>query len=174
MRKTQTEIAEQIGISNVRVSQIISEIQQEWRASAMRDWDTLKSEELARIDQVEREAWRAWERSCEDYTEETSETGERPVRQVIDAENRRFEIVSMAFARAKFKKSKSVGDPRFLAVVNQCIERRCALLGLDAPKIIDIEMRIREAARAEGLDEEAAVEEARRLTKQYAIVARGN
>jgi hypothetical protein len=166
-RKRQVEISEEMGISQPRVSRIICEIQAEWRASAMRDWDTLKSEELARIDHVEAEAWKAWDRSCQEYTEETTETGERPVRMVDEAG--KFTISSMAFARARMKREKRIGDPRFLQIVNQCIERRCDLLGLDAPKVIDIELRIREAARIEGLDEEAAVEEARRLLKSYTV-----
>lgn len=165
-RKSQQEIADTIGISQSRVSQIVSELQRDWLNSAMRDWDTLKSEELARINEVESEAWIAWRRSTAEYTEITEEVNETPTKQI--GEDGKITIISMGLAKTRLKREMRYGDPRFLQIINQCIERRCNLLGLDAPKIVDIELRIREAARAEGLDEEAAVEEARRLLRSYA------
>lgn len=47
--------------------------------------------------------------------------------------------------------------------VLRLLERRAALLGLDAPRRVDIETRVRQLAAAAGLDPDAAVAEAGRL-----------
>ena len=39
-----------------------------------------------------------------------------------------------SFARSKTRR-RAAGDPRFLAGVSSCIERRCRLLGLDTPSV---------------------------------------
>ena len=31
-----------------------------------------------------------------------------------------------------------IGDPRFLTVLDNCIERRCKILGIEAPKRLDL------------------------------------
>ena len=36
--------------------------------------------------------------------------------------------------KASVKKEGQAGDPRFLDGVLKCVERRCSILGLDAPK----------------------------------------
>lgn len=50
--------------------------------------------------------------------------------------------------------------------VLRVLERRAALLGLDAPQRVDIEQRVRQLAVAAGLDADAAVVEAARLLRE--------
>src|SRR5690349_19797662 len=60
---TQMEIAAKEGCSQTTISADLIQIRREWRASMVRDFDDARAAELKKIDRVEREAWRAWERS---------------------------------------------------------------------------------------------------------------
>lgn len=59
--KTQWDIARLINVSQGTVCNDLTALRKNWLASALRDFDTLKAEELAKIDNVERAAWDAWE-----------------------------------------------------------------------------------------------------------------
>ena len=111
----QSEIAAELGIDQATVSRDLKTIRATWLASAVRDFDALKAQELAKIDAVEREYWLAWERSQQnkevEYTEDSSK----------------------GFKSGKRREGQA-GNPAFLAGVLTCIERRCAILGIDAPK----------------------------------------
>lgn len=94
----------------------------------VRAFDRYKAEQLAKIDAIEKAAWKGWRRSL------------RP------AEKRSAEVINDSDGERK-KSSKTeegqAGDPAFLAVMHKCIERRCKILGLDAvpntpPSIVPI------------------------------------
>ena len=113
----QTTIAADLGINQAQVSRDLKAIRQAWLASQIRDFDAAKAQELAKIDHVEAAAWVAWARSTAD-----KET-----------------IIREADANQKPKKAVrrtegQAGDATFLRVVLDCIERRCKILGLDAPQ----------------------------------------
>jgi hypothetical protein len=115
----QADIAEEVGLNQGTVSRDLKALHKEWLASALVDIDEAKSRELAKIDKLEREYWQAWERSQEDaetVTKKATETG--------GVERKEGAIVTKGQA----------GDPRFLAGVQWCIERRCKILGIDAPE----------------------------------------
>ena len=65
----QVDIAEQVNVSQATVSRDLAALQEEWHHSTLIDIDAKKSEELAKVDRLEREYWRAWQRSCEDSDE---------------------------------------------------------------------------------------------------------
>jgi transcriptional regulator with XRE-family HTH domain len=113
--QTQSEIAGVFGVSQAQISKDLAAIRAAWLASAVRDFDAAKAQELAKIDTVEREYWLAWERSKKDKETEYSEDS------------------SKGFKSGKRREGQA-GNPAFLAGVLTCIERRCAILGLDAPK----------------------------------------
>ena len=119
----QVEIAAALGISQQQVSYDLKAIRAAWLASAVRDFDALKAQELAKIDAVEREYWLAWERSKKDKEISVQEGGE------VDPQTRKPRIKKVVM-----RKEGRAGNPAFLAGVLTCIERRCAILGLDAPK----------------------------------------
>lgn len=113
----QTTIAAAMGIDQAQVSRDLKMIRSLWLASTVRDFDTARAQELAKIDAVEREYWTAWERSKEDKeisVQEASADGKKK--------------------KVSLRKEGQAGAPAFLAGVLSCIERRCAVLGLDAPK----------------------------------------
>jgi hypothetical protein len=121
--KTQRDIAGIIcedrdySLSQQQISADLSEVQRRWRESSVRDFDELKGRELARIDLLERTYWAAWEESRK------------------RRERRKTGRVSGAAQRdtAEIVTEDQIGDHRFLQGIQWCIERRCAILGLDSP-----------------------------------------
>ena len=92
-------------------------IRDNWMASSLRDFDSAKAEQLAKLDQMELEAWREWQRSCEDYKKKTA-------------------TVQGGVACEKIETGGQAGDPRYLTAILSIVERRCRLLGLDLPQKI--------------------------------------
>jgi transposase len=117
---TQAEIAEEVKLSQATVSRDLKAIQEQWRQASILEINEAKARELAKIDLLEREYWVAWERSLDDLQSKTikargtKEEG-KPYEQTIHT-------------------SDSNGDPRYLAGIQWCIERRCQILGIDAPR----------------------------------------
>lgn len=111
----QAEIAVELGISQSTVSRIIKELVNEWQTERVYNINEAKARELAKIDQVELEAWKAWSRSQEDAVKE------------VEGSNHQG-----AFSQTSTE--GQAGDPRFLSMVIDCIKQRCAILGVEAPK----------------------------------------
>jgi len=113
-------------------------MQKQWLEATLIDFNEAKAREIAKVDRLEREYWSAWMRSCED-AETITEKGkggkgaEKPD----------------TFEKTKQRKGQA-GDPRFLAGVQWCIERRIKLFGLDEPDRLIVDWRA-EAERA-GID----------------------
>lgn len=118
---TQAEIADVLGCHQTTVSRDLKALQREWQTSSLIDFDEAKAQELAKIDHLEREAWLAYLRSQED-AETFVRKEKRPGTQVVKGAQ---ELTSTTTGQ--------VGDPRFLAIVDKCIARRCKIIGLDAP-----------------------------------------
>ena len=115
---SQSDICNQMGLSEDRVSDDLRAIRKEWRESRIRDFDEAQAQELAKIDRLEREAWDAWERSQRDRETSTTEQA-----QGMNARQ-----------RVQFRKQGQTGNQSYLTTVQWCIDRRCKLLGLDAPE----------------------------------------
>jgi hypothetical protein len=118
---TQAEIGGQLGLSRQQVGYDLEAVRQGWLQSSLMDFNAKKAEELARIDQLEREYRDAWEKSKSGHETTTTE-------QTTTADGGR--------TRAAIRKEEEHGDPRYLAGVQWCIEQRCKLLGLNAPQKI--------------------------------------
>lgn len=123
-RHSLREIARRCGELTVRqIRRDLDHIRKMWADSASEDLKFYLSKELARIDLIEGEAWREWEKSCQPEVEtaiqiETasqSEGGQEP--QKIEKRGR--------------KKKYSSGNPAFLSQMLGCVDRRMRLLGLD-------------------------------------------
>ncbi len=119
--RTQRDIAEVVGVSQGQVNHDLKLIQQRWRESSIMDMNEAKQKELARIDEVEIQFWEAWERSKNERTRARQESDGK-------SKDGKPNVV-----RATMEKEQRDGNPAFLAGVMSCIERRCKLLGLDAP-----------------------------------------
>lgn len=113
---TQHEICKRFGVSQPTISHDLKRIREAWRNSAIRDFDALRDEQLAKVDEAERRAWEVFERSREDAVK---------TRREVDADGK--------FGEGYMERVGQAGDLRALDTVLKCIERRCKLLGLDAP-----------------------------------------
>ena len=117
--RTQWEIARTVQRSQGTICTDLKAIEAEWLRSAVMDVNARKARELAKVDRVEREAYRGWRRSLKN--------AEKTRKKAIDAgDGQRKEAETISEGQA--------GDPRFLQIVMSCIERRCKLLGADAPQ----------------------------------------
>jgi len=135
---TQAAIADRINadtdcdytLSQQTISNDIRAIQAVWLKSSLRDFDEMRAEQLGKVDRLEREYWRGWERSCED-AETVVKKQKGTLTKHQDEATGKF--VAERPAEQQQTSKGQAGDPRFLAGVERCIERRCKLLGLDAP-----------------------------------------
>ncbi len=114
--KKQSEIAEMLGVTQATVSLDLKAIRDMWLESSLRDFDELKAQELAKIDELEAAYWAAWERSLGDVQTKTLRGNKSDQVKTIKLEEQN-------------------GDPRFLQGVERCIQKRCELLGLTAPAV---------------------------------------
>lgn len=113
----QVDIATELGLSQQQISYDLRTIQERWRKSTAINLDEAKQKELSRIDELEREFWAAWEASKTERTKARQEKGAKGV-----------------ITKASMEKEQRDGNPAFLNGVLSCIDRRCKLLGLDAPE----------------------------------------
>lgn len=128
--KYQAEIARQLGVSQQQISKDLRMLHRQWRASAIRDFDARQEQELAKIDLLERTAWEAWE--CSLHPRELTLTEQTEGGDVPDEHGKVHP--KSPVRRASVRRENQAGDPRFLERIDKCIERRCAILGLEAPK----------------------------------------
>lgn len=105
--QSQAQIAERLGVTQQTISLDLKAIQREWKEEREHDLDIAKARELARIDKIEIMYLREWQKS------------RRRRARGIDGTNTVYKTM--------------LGDPRYLAGVQWCIDKRCKLLGLDAP-----------------------------------------
>lgn len=120
----QAVIAEQLGISQTTVSRCLKRVADYCRKIYSAEFKEILNRELQKLDHLELEAWKGWEKSCKDAARQTvkavrSGTEAIPVEKTLVTEGQS-------------------GDPRFLQIVNDCISKRCDLLGVEAPKKIDL------------------------------------
>lgn len=110
--KTQSEIAAELNMQKGTVSRDIKAIQQRWQQSTLMDFHSARMIQIAKLDQIEAEAWEAWQKSKEEATAATRSTSDD------------------AGTRTTISKRTQSGDSRYLAVIRDVIELRARLLGL--------------------------------------------
>src|SRR5437763_248565 len=125
---SQLAMAEKLGVSRQQIGYDLRTLNQRWQESALAHLDAKKARELARLDHLEAVAWDAWERSCQDAETISSSM----VKGRIGKEGVALPDLQKV---AKITKHQ-IGDPRFLEQVYKCIDKRCEVLGLNAPKKI--------------------------------------
>lgn len=123
---TQWEIGQQIGVSQQCIAKDIQALETDWLAAAVVDLDAAKAKELARIDRLERVAWRAWQRSCQ-HKERTSSRLEKK----LDDDAQQGKTVASKHTEARD------GNPEYLKRVEWCINKRCELLKLNPPQRLE-------------------------------------
>jgi hypothetical protein len=126
----------------------LRELRKEWRESALLDFHARKAQELADVDQIEAAAWEAWERSHGETRIMTTKTTAIVVEP--KASRKRSKFAEEHFpeddltdgggfeTEATERVEYLAGDARFLEVALKCVEKRCKILGLDAPVKVDV------------------------------------
>jgi predicted transcriptional regulator len=112
---TQMQIAEKLGVTQATISNDLKALRKAWQKSALVDIDQMKEQELAKIDRLESEYWQAWEAS-------------KGVKRIKTGEKRAGQE-----GRASVREEDRTGDPRYLRGVMDCIDKRCKILGIEAP-----------------------------------------
>lgn len=137
--KWQAEIGQILGMRQQQVSYDLKVLQRRWYQESIADIDQRKALELQKVDAIEREAWASWEKSKQprEVTITEASEGAHPGR------------------KATMRKEGQAGDPRFLAEIGKCVDRRVAILGIGARE---------EALKQAGLGLAALLEEARQQT----------
>jgi len=158
--RPQIEMAEELGVDENYVVEAIRTLRSEW-ASRRDDFNTRKDEELAKLDNLEQEAWQAWQRSCE----------ERIVTRVHLERMRPSSQDEPVITEQVITKEARDGNPIYLEMVFRCIDRRIKMLGMDAPVRIqsDVTLVALAAKIAEDLDldKEEILTEAERIFQTF-------
>lgn len=171
----QADIAASMGVQQSTISKDLRELQRRWQAASVTAMDAMKAEQLAKIDELERTYWEAWARSKEDAEITVTKTRGLKIKktdtvpvtggELLTATNH-TEVTGAPF-ETMHRTEGQVGNPAFLAGVQWCINKRCELFGLDAPRKVEW----RQEAAAKGLDPSAIFNE---LVKNYvAALPRG-
>lgn len=116
------EMSQRLKMHPATIRADIKAVIRQWREATFANIDEKRAEQLAKIDTVELTYWEEWERSREPRKSKTTNRGTRAaaMRKVVSSSSERTET--------------QLGNPAYLAGVMTCIERRCKLLGLDAPQ----------------------------------------
>lgn len=126
----QWRIGQIIGVSQSQISDDLGEIKNRWRESAIMDFNERKARELAKIDELERIAWDAYKKSCLPKKQLT-----RKRKSIIIGEDKDNEgTPASEIERTLRVEHQAPGNESFLGRVAWCIDRRCELLGIDAPR----------------------------------------
>jgi len=87
--------------------------------------DKVKARALATLDEMEREAWEAWERSKKSKIKKKAQT-----RTTAAGADGKAGPSSQAAERWEEDQN---GDPRWMDILLKIVDRRCKILGIDAP-----------------------------------------
>lgn len=113
---SQAEIAKQLEMSPQQVNKDIIAIRAMWEQRIMTAFGNRQEFIFQKIQTVEREAWEAWEKSKEPKTVQSMTKGETVNKQMV-------------------KKEERGGDPRYLAIAADCIDRYAKLLGTNVERV---------------------------------------
>ena len=108
---SQNEIAKMVGCTQCTVSRDLKVIQQKWEEETIDNIDFIKKREIEKLSCLENTYWKSFEKSLK--------------RTILSKEGVQIEV-------------QAPGDPRFLSGVLNCIDKRMKLLGLEAPKKLNI------------------------------------
>ncbi len=132
--KRQNEIAMSRQVTQSQISKDLKLLQAMWMESAQRDFDTVKQEQLAKIDHLEREAWAAWERSLQDkevtFTEQANASPAAALLTGLPEDDKPVLKPGSTRTKTYIRKEGQTGNTAYLAQVQWCIEQRCKIFAL--------------------------------------------
>jgi hypothetical protein len=107
-------------IDQSQISLDIKAIIQGWKESAINDIAEQRQVELEKVNRLELTYWDAWERSC---ANKQTKAARKRLGKDADAGNTVQSVTD----------ESRDGNPAFLAGVQWCVNKRCELMGLNAP-----------------------------------------
>jgi len=110
----QYKIAEQLGVTRSMITYDMRILMRRWRKASTGEIGKWKAAELEKVNHLEATYWQAWLDSCEVGVKVSKE---KKLGGVVVSTRQEIDSPS--------------GDPRHLAGVQWCVERRAKLLGLD-------------------------------------------
>ena len=134
-------------------------VRDEWRDTAKRGAADWIAEQLQKIDQLELNAWRAWDATGQMQTVKT---------QYARADDKGNPKPTAAVAQTR----QGHGDARYLQTVQWCISERCKLLGLYQPETRNVNLRTPGAARVEQYNSDDLRDEIAKLQQVAALQQR--
>ncbi len=121
--KSGREIALAVGVSASTASRDLDYIREQWRTQATADMAGRVNAELAVLDEVARQAWEGWHRSIGRHVRKVERIGRTDGKAAASVETVSEELA---------------GAVEFLNTIVKCSERRAKILGLDAPKQLNV------------------------------------
>ena len=112
----QSEIGEKLGIPFQRVSHDVAAIRAMWEAKTVESFQRRQEFIFRKIQVIEQEAWEAWEKSKEPRMSKSVTQGDTVNKQSI-------------------KKEERGGDPRYLQIAADCIDRYAKLFGVNVERV---------------------------------------
>ena len=112
----QVDMAKELKVSVSTIERDLSILRSQWEDASVYNFHSAKSEQLAKIDEIERAAWAAYESSRLERRKVThfdEQVNPRTVTQRDDA---------------------GAGDAKWLDKISWCVDQRCRIMGFHAPK----------------------------------------
>jgi len=103
----------------------IKTLMAEWKEARLMEIDDAKRVELERINEVEKTAWGGWEKSLKLKTSVKKKGGGSNSAGAYTSEEESTKV------------EESAGNPAFLRIVMDCVNKRCEILGLNSPLKIE-------------------------------------
>lgn len=111
------------------VSGDLKAMQKYWLESAQADISTKMAQELAKLDKLEEQAWASYFVSLSTTQTHNGAQSKPGMKKGERAKKSTSQNITV---------TESAGDPRFLNIIENCIDKRCRILGIDAPGKIEI------------------------------------
>lgn len=134
--KSQWEICRELKICQGTVSNDLAAIRKEWLHLMLRDFDARKSEELAKLDRIEAQAWDSFHLSKEnaEFNRKRMEEAIVTLEEKVEVRGKRkSKQVQKLVPVKKIEETTSTGrdgDPRWMELVFKCVETRLKIMGL--------------------------------------------
>jgi hypothetical protein len=110
-------------------------IRQAWLQSTLVDFNSAKAKELARLDELEKEAWDAWERSKDKHIRIEYDVADDQVPFSVD------KIANVQRKRKHKVIEATVGDSKYLEMIERVVKMRCDIIGLFQAQKLQIDWR---------------------------------
>lgn len=125
-------------ISHVQVMKDMQRVQIQWKKDRLDSVDDYVQRELEKLDKIEAEAWAAWESSKFGKVRKKSRnlTGKKVA--YVDDSKEGDEDATVYDGFTEEGTETSSGNPKFMDVILNAMQRRAKLLGLDSPEKVDM------------------------------------